>query len=137
MLCRYLCSRMDIHANCVSEGHFGEYSVQVREGSLPISAVNAAATWYHRRRRYFDSVDYFVTTTRFMYEMMLSAGYAPERLVHIPTFVDSDFFHPSDQREVQAPLLRLCWAVGLRQGVHILLDACSDSKRATKAEVSN
>jgi glycosyltransferase involved in cell wall biosynthesis len=129
--------------SCSRDGHpcelcvRGDISASIRyrcvKGSLPISAVNAAATWYHRRRRYFDSVDYFVTTTRFMYDMMLSAGYAPERLVHIPTFVDSDFFHPSDQREVEGdPYFVYVGRLDYDKGVHILLDAWQRLKKGNK-----
>lgn len=124
---------------CSRDGHpcelcvRGDISASVRyrcvKGSLSLSAVNAVATWYHRLQRYFDLIDCFVTTTRFMYEMMLSAGYAAERLAWIPTFVDSDFFHPSDQRGVQGnPYFVYVGRVEYNKGIHLLLDAWQQLK---------
>lgn len=61
-------------------------------GSRLVSAMDAAATWMHRKRGYFDMVDKFVTTNPFLTEMMIEGGYSPDRLVCIPTFADEEIF---------------------------------------------
>jgi glycosyltransferase involved in cell wall biosynthesis len=61
-------------------------------GSRFLSGMNAAATWMHRTRGYFDMIDTFVTTNPFLTEMMIKGGYAPEKLVCIPTFADEAIF---------------------------------------------
>lgn len=57
-----------------------------------VSAMDAAATWMHRRRGYFDMVDKFVTTNPFLTEMMIKGGFARDRLMCIPTFADEEIF---------------------------------------------
>lgn len=57
-----------------------------------VSALDAAATWYHRSRGFLDLIDRFVTTNPFLTEMMVKGGFPPERLVCIPTFADEEMF---------------------------------------------
>ena len=57
------------------------------KNSLPASTLNAMATWFHEAKGYFDLIDRFVVTNRFMLKAMLEAGYPEERLALIPTFV--------------------------------------------------
>jgi len=63
-------------------------------GSRVISALDAAATWYHRRQGYFDLIDRFVTTNPFLTDFMVRGGYDPARLACIPTFADEEIFAP-------------------------------------------
>ena len=96
--------------------------------SVSASALNAVATWYHRWRRYFDLIDVFVTTTPFMRRMMLSAGFAEERLRCIPTHVNAAAFTP---RPGFAKEGYIAYAGGLRRikGVHVLVDAVARLRR--------
>lgn len=57
-----------------------------------VSAMDAAATWYHRRSGYLDLIDRFVTTNPFLTQMMIKGGFPPERLVCVPTFADEEMF---------------------------------------------
>ncbi|WP_324057524.1 glycosyltransferase [Rhizorhapis sp.] len=57
-----------------------------------VSALDAAATWYHRRRGLLDLIDRFVTTNPFLTEMMVKGGFPRERLACIPTFADEETF---------------------------------------------
>jgi len=109
---------------CVKGNIFPSVRYRCVKGSLPISLTNAAATWFHRSRHYFDLIDCFVTTTRFMYDMMLSVGYSADRLRLIPTFVDNDFFHPAPQEQIPGiPYFLYVGRVDYDKGVHVLLDA--------------
>jgi glycosyltransferase involved in cell wall biosynthesis len=92
------------------------------KGSLAVSVVNAGATWVHRMRGYFDLIDIFVVTNPFMMRMMLSSGYPENRLRLIPTFVNTDVFHPvppEDKEDFVAFVGRLEFI----KGVHVLIEA--------------
>jgi glycosyltransferase involved in cell wall biosynthesis len=92
------------------------------QGSLAASSLNALATGYHRSRGYFNLVNVFVTTTRFMYQKMIAAGYPEERLCHIPTFVDSLVFHPTNENS-KGNYIAYAGRLEHLKGVHILIDA--------------
>ncbi|HVZ98874.1 MAG TPA: glycosyltransferase family 4 protein [Caulobacterales bacterium] len=97
------------------------------KGSRAISAVDAAATAFHRWRRYFDLIDAFVVTNTFMQSLMVEAGVAPERLFCAPTFTDTEAFHPpaEDRRDYLLCLGRL----DPPKGVEVLIDAMALLKR--------
>ncbi len=130
MLCPQAhCLRADVPCTlCVH----GNLLPSVRYGcvhdSRAASAANALATWYHRRRRFFDLIDVFVTTTPLMRDMMLSAGYAAQRLRCIPTYVDAGAFRPRPGFAKEAYIV---YAGALRQikGVHVLMDAFGRLRR--------
>lgn len=56
-----------------------------------ISAASAAAASFHRAFGYFDAIDKFVTTNKFLTDMMVEGGYSRSRLICIPTFVSEKF----------------------------------------------
>lgn len=93
-----------------------------------VSALDATATWYHRKRGYFDLVDRFVTTNPFLTEMMVKGGFAPERLACIPTFADEEVFTPRLQH---GPGEHLLYAGRLdpSKGLETLIDAMAILKR--------
>jgi glycosyltransferase involved in cell wall biosynthesis len=100
------------------------------KGSLPLSFTNAVVTLFHRSKHYFDLIDCFVTTTRFMYDMMRSAGYPADRLRIIPTFVDNEFFHPALSKQNQEiPFFLYVGRLDYDKGAHILLDAWQQLKK--------
>ncbi|BBD09264.1 glycosyltransferase family 4 protein [Desulfovibrio ferrophilus] len=92
------------------------------QGSLGASALNALATWWHRKRGFFDLVDRFVTTTAFMRSMMLEAGFPAEKVVHIPTFVDTAAFSPGQRRDEPGRAIFVGRLDPLK-GVDVLLEA--------------
>jgi glycosyltransferase involved in cell wall biosynthesis len=71
-------------------GHFHR-AVQRRckNGSLGASAVNAVELAVHTSTRAYDPVDVFVCPSRFMAVKMAEAGVYPERMRHVPHFVDT------------------------------------------------
>jgi glycosyltransferase involved in cell wall biosynthesis len=98
------------------------------QGNLAASVLNALATWYHRARGFFNLIDVFVTTTEFMYNLMLSAGFPESRLRWIPTFVDGAAFRPNldfakDNYIVYSGRLEAT------KGLHVLVDALAVLKR--------
>jgi glycosyltransferase involved in cell wall biosynthesis len=92
------------------------------QDSLAASVLNALATQYHKGMRYFDLVDVFVTTTRFMYQKMIAAGYPEQRLCYIPTFVNSTRFRPS-HKGAKEDYIAYAGRLDQIKGVHVLIDA--------------
>ena len=93
------------------------------KGSAAISALEAAATLFHRSRGYFDLIDQFVTTNKFMTEMMVEAGFPRSRLTCIPTFADIDKFRPRDAAGDAPPYIAFVGRLDPAKGVHILVEA--------------
>jgi len=96
-------------------------------GSYLASTLNALATLYHRWRGYFKLIDSFVCPTLFLKKKMIESGWPPEKLHHLPTLVDLDFFKPqsSGRQEVISYVGRIDPAKGLK----VLVDAFALLKR--------
>jgi glycosyltransferase involved in cell wall biosynthesis len=86
-----------------------------------VSALDAAATWLHRKRGYFDLIDRFVTTNPFLTDMMIKGGFAPEKLTCIPTFADEEIFAP--HKDGSAEYLLYAGRLDPSKGLETLIDA--------------
>lgn len=91
------------------------------QGSLGVSVVNSFATAYHRWKKYFKLIDFFITPTKFMREKMIEGGWPAEQIHHIPTFVDLDVFRPL-QGNIQR-VISYTGRVHPTKGITVLLDA--------------
>jgi len=91
------------------------------QGSLGASAVNYAATRFHRKAGYYDLISTFVVPSRFTIEKMVAGGFSRERLVHLPTFVSGER-EPAAAGERPAEIVYVGRAEEIK-GVHLLLDA--------------
>jgi glycosyltransferase involved in cell wall biosynthesis len=106
------------------------------KGSLALSAADAAATYFHRLRGYFDLVDRWVVTNDFMGEMMVASGIDPQKIVCIPTFTDLDHFRPRpDQADEEEPYLACVGRLDEPKGVHVLIEALGLLKAQGEAPV--
>ena len=92
------------------------------KGSRMLSLIDAAATAFHRWRKYFGLVDMYVTTNPFMQEMMIKAGYPRQKLRCIPTFTDTDAFAPPATSAERPYILSAC-RLDPPKGVHVLIEA--------------
>lgn len=106
---------------CLDDGLHNEVRYACLKGSRAISALDVAATSFHRARRYFDLIDTFVTTNEFMSEMMVRGGIAPDRIVCIPTFTDMARFHPDTPADPRYMLY--VGRLDEPKGVHLLIEA--------------
>jgi glycosyltransferase involved in cell wall biosynthesis len=74
------------------------YNVAVNrciKGSLALSSLVMVEAYVHRALGlYADNVDRFIVPSRFLLEKLVQWGWARERFVHIPNFVDIDRFQP-------------------------------------------
>jgi len=93
------------------------------QNSKAISFVNYIATMYHRHKNYFGLIDKFITTNDFMYQKMVEAGYPQEKMVTIPTFVDTETFHPPIKKEMENLYIIYIGRLEEIKGVHVLIEA--------------
>jgi len=74
------------------------YNVAVNrciKGSLALSSLVMVESYVHRLlRAYEGNIDRFIVPSRFMLEKLVQWGWARERFVHIPNFVDIERFKP-------------------------------------------
>jgi len=84
---------------CITKGFASAIRHRCVQGSLGVSAVTCASMWYARRRHYFDLIDTFIAPSAIMRTEMIAGGFAAERIVVLPTFVDAGLFDAGAVRE--------------------------------------
>lgn len=57
-------------------------------GSLVLSALNAIEMYLHYALGWYDLPDIYITPSDFMRRKMIEFGMSPQKLVHIPNFID-------------------------------------------------
>ncbi|MEM1104570.1 MAG: glycosyltransferase family 4 protein [Pseudomonadota bacterium] len=98
------------------------------KGSRVVSALDAAATMFHRWRGYFNLIDAFIATNDFMRDMMVKAGFDAQRLHVAPTFTDDGAFAPPASDGGRSGLLYV-GRLDKPKGVEVLLRALAALKR--------
>jgi glycosyltransferase involved in cell wall biosynthesis len=93
--------------------------------SRAASLLAAVETAHQRGRRlYEDTVGTFLCPSRFYADKYAAWGFPPDKLRHLPNFVDLDFWHPD--RLPDAPVRDACVYFGRisrEKGLRVLLDA--------------
>ncbi len=64
-------------------------------GSKAASMIRAYSMMYHRWKKLYKYVDYFVTPTDFTRNKLIEGGFPVEKVVTIPTFIDADAITPN------------------------------------------
>lgn len=64
-------------------------------GSKAASMIRCYSMMYHRRKHFYDYVDYFITPTNFTRNKLIEAGFNPNKIITIPTFIDSSVIKPN------------------------------------------
>ncbi len=64
-------------------------------GSKIASMIRCYSMSYHRKKKLYDYVDYFVTPTNFTRNKLIEAGFDANKIVTIPTFIDSKNITPN------------------------------------------
>ncbi len=103
------------------------------KGSRAASLLAAVETAHqHHRRLYQRLVRLFICPSRFYQRKYAEWGYPPERLVHLPNFVDTEFWRPLPEPVEDAYLYfgRLSGEKGLR----VLLEAQALWEREAEGE---
>jgi len=64
-------------------------------GSMSATMCRVIGMYWHKVIRVYRNVNAFVTTTQFMRNRMINAGFPSEKIYHIPTFVDVSKWTPN------------------------------------------
>jgi glycosyltransferase involved in cell wall biosynthesis len=89
--------------------------------SRAVAAIKTTAMWLSRIRHAYDHVNYFITPTEFTRQKMIEGGFAPDKIVHIPTFIALDKI-PSDPHP-EKPGILYVGRLSPEKGVEILLNS--------------
>lgn len=68
-------------------------------GSKMASLIRCESMKYHRRKNLYRYVDYFVTPTDFTRNILIKGGFDPQKIIKIPTFIDSNQIKPCYSHE--------------------------------------
>jgi glycosyltransferase involved in cell wall biosynthesis len=63
-------------------------------GSLLASTLNALEAYVHAIMRIYSHVDLFIAPSRFLRNKHIAFGMAPDRIVHVPNFIDLAIYSP-------------------------------------------
>jgi glycosyltransferase involved in cell wall biosynthesis len=104
----------------------GNFSHAVRKkcmgGSIAASTAVAVETALHRWTRSYAPVSKFIVPSRYLETRLRRAGVFPDRLVHVPNFVDVDTFTPIDD---PGEAIVFIGRLAATKGVDLLIDAVS------------
>ncbi len=90
------CLRDDNVCNlCISDGLNNGKKYRCYHGSRAASIIRVESMKYHRRHKLYKYVDFFVTPTEFTRNKLIEAGFDSNKVVHIPTFIDSSKYVPN------------------------------------------
>lgn len=98
------------------------YSVRYKcvQNSLCASVVDFAAKKFHQYRKSYNKIRYYVVPSQFTMNKMIEAGFSPEKLVHVPTFINNNSLANNTIKKKQIVYLG---RIDRTKGVHILLEA--------------
>ncbi len=90
--------------------------------SLGKSALSALENKVHRSRGVYDVIQYMIMPSEFYRQKFIEAGYAPERLVHIPNFLN---LAPAAEtaRDKREPYILYAGRLSEEKGIRTLLRA--------------
>lgn len=105
---------------CIGGGLSNAPRRRCKDDSLGASAVLAAELWIHRRLGAYEPVAQFICPSRFLAGKMAAAGVFPDRLVHVPHFVDVTDLEP--KHEPGGPIV-FAGRLAPEKGVDVLIRA--------------
>ena len=82
---------------CLRSGHLAPLWTRCIKGSFTASAVGCAAyvadrLWFHSRKH----IRLFLATSAFMRRKLIQGGLSPDRVIHVPNFIDAAKIRPAD-----------------------------------------
>jgi glycosyltransferase involved in cell wall biosynthesis len=94
-----LLSKGELCERCKGGRFYHAALERCNRGSLAASALNSVEMYLHHAvLKLYDQVDRFIAVSRFLRTKIIEFGVAPERVVHIPNFVDLDAWSPKKER---------------------------------------
>ena len=91
------------------------------------SALSALENKLHRARGIYDVLRYIITPSAFYRELFLRAGYAPERVVHLPNFLHEPET-VSLGNNADAPYILFSGRLTEEKGIKTLLEAVTNTE---------
>ncbi|MBA7515425.1 D-inositol-3-phosphate glycosyltransferase [subsurface metagenome] len=88
-------SKGEICEACKSNKFYSAVLRKCRKDSCLASFLVMIEAYIHRLLGLLKLVDFFITPSQFMRKKMIEYGFSPERVVHIPHFIDVKHFSPS------------------------------------------
>lgn len=88
--------------------------------SLAGSLVNTTEMYLHRMLRSFDRIDRVITPSNFYKQKFIEFGFQPEKIVHIPNFIDQESFRPNYENKGYAVFVG---RLSREKGILTLVDA--------------
>jgi len=82
---------------CVRQAKPG---TEEKSPSLKASIIGAMEVYYHYKTGlYFNNVDKFIAPSKFLMEVMIKSGINPQKITHIPIFIDTKSYEPQYDSE--------------------------------------
>lgn len=85
----------DICEECIRGSLCNALKNKCVQNSFPATAIRIASMYFHRLIKIYDKVDYFVTPSKILKDKLIQFGFDKNKIVHIPTFIDSSNIKPS------------------------------------------
>lgn len=89
----FLCNN-EVCEKCIHKNFFNGIRYKCYHGSFLASLIRCCSMFYHRFVNIYKYVDYFVVPTNFTRNKFIEAGFDPDKVIHIPTFIDSSIIIP-------------------------------------------
>lgn len=90
-----MCPRFDflrdgnVCENCLKGSLMNAVNYKCVQNSKAASIIRVMSMKFHRLIKIYDLVDYFVTPSAFLRSKLIEFGFSEEKVIHIPTFIDS------------------------------------------------
>jgi glycosyltransferase involved in cell wall biosynthesis len=118
---------------CRGRRFYHAASVRCNEGSFTRSLLLSIEAYWQKVTRVYDDVRFFLAPSRYMREIFLAEGYAPDRVVYLPPFVSgesgaaADTGAPGDAVDKPLPARYVLYfgRFGAEKGLFTLIDAVS------------
>ena len=94
-----LVSKNQICERCKGKKFYNALIQKCNHDSLGFSAINSIEMYLHHLLGWYDIPDLFITPSNFMRNKLIEFGMSPEKLVHIPNFVDPEKFQVANSSE--------------------------------------
>jgi glycosyltransferase involved in cell wall biosynthesis len=108
---------------CGSSAYYQPLLKRCKKGSLAASGLASLEAYIHSWLRVRDRVDAFLVPSLFLRDKLLSRGFAPERLHHLPNFVPDTWFMACGLTQARNYILFMGRLEAIK-GIACLLEAC-------------
>ncbi len=86
--------RGNICEKCLNGCLFNAVFKKCVHESLPASLIRVLSMYFHRILGVYKRVDCFISPSGFLRDKMIESGIKPEKIHHLPTFIDSSVIKP-------------------------------------------